>query len=69
MRQEDKTDWSRFTFHDVPPLEDLYCEGDPPVLLIRCPTCKAEEGQYCLSGITGKTRKVPCNARLKLAGV
>lgn len=70
--KREKTDWSGRVFGDVTPIDDLYAECGPgcrPVILHKCPTCHVDEGDFCCNAITHKTRKVPCNKRLKLAGI
>lgn len=69
LGDRDRPDFTGVEFEPTEPVHDLYADGDPPVILIPCPTCKVEEGSYCVSPITGNERKIPCAQRLKLAGI
>ena len=49
-------------FGDVEPLDEVYAD----CILQRCPTCKADVGDFCTNRITHKTSKLPCLRRMTL---
>jgi hypothetical protein len=57
-----KPDYNGWVFGDVEPLDEIYAE----CILQVCPTCHAQEGDFCISRITHKVSKLPCISRMKL---
>ena len=67
--KRETVNWSGYVFRDVEPIDGLYAEGDPPIILCVCPECHAGQGEFCVSAISGKVRKCPCWRRAKVAGI